>query len=147
MKKIFTIGLFLVLSLSLTSCGHIEDTNGDDDFSIQTITEERILSGSSYSMTSSKKVTINNKTTMSVKKFSGVYTLYDFDLEDDENLNFTIYSEVTKGNFKMVLTQDKKIVKNIPINTINDFSVSNKGDYKIKLVGESAAFELSFLVY
>ena len=49
MKKLFTILFILFLSLTLTSCSHIEDTNGPDDYSLVEISNDEIVSGKSYS--------------------------------------------------------------------------------------------------
>ena len=45
MKRIFALLLTLALALSLTACGSvkIEDTNGPDNFALNTITDQNIL--------------------------------------------------------------------------------------------------------
>ena len=72
MKKI-TLILFLFLILFLTGCGlgHIEDINGEDDYSLATLSEENLIKGTnSYSSFGSFTSTINNKFTQKVKKMS-----------------------------------------------------------------------------
>ena len=44
MKKILCL-LLVLLSIMLSSCSQIEDTNGPDDYSIVTFTDEDILNG------------------------------------------------------------------------------------------------------
>ena len=70
MKKI--ILLFLVLcSFCLVGCGHIEDTNGPDDYSLCELSFDNIINGvsSSTEMVSSS-IQVGNKCTVKVKKFS-----------------------------------------------------------------------------
>ena len=57
--KNFLVFVLLLTIFGLTGCSHIEDTNGEDDFSITTITDQDIINGmndlSVGSISSSKK--------------------------------------------------------------------------------------------
>ena len=83
MKKILCL-LLLFMVFGLTSCSHIEDTNGPDNYSLETFSDEDIIYGSSTSTTFMVLETysvLNGKSTgsYSVGKLSGVITV----LEDD----------------------------------------------------------------
>ena len=63
MKKFITILLASILILSLAGCKFVtyEDTNGDEDFSLQTLTEADITSNiTTYSQKMGTKTMINN---------------------------------------------------------------------------------------
>ena len=98
-KAVCLLLIALVTILSLTSCAvHIEDTNGADDFSLTTISNKDIVEKSSYSMISSKKISVNNKTTMTVGTFSGVYVLNSQWFNNDMS-SFHLESKVIFGKF------------------------------------------------
>ena len=44
MKKIFCLLLLTLVTVTMTSCSHIEDTNGEDNYSVVSFTDEDILS-------------------------------------------------------------------------------------------------------
>src|SRR5690554_4610017 len=108
MKKI----LLLTLSLLLVGCsiGQIEDTNGDEDYTIETISNEKIIRGGSSASLGSIQTTVNGNTKYKVDKFSGIKTIETFRL-NNESFNLSIMCEVEKGNFMVALTTDSEIVK------------------------------------
>lgn len=145
MRKIKVVfSLFLLLCL-LCACGlflSYEDTNGDDNYELQTITEEMIIDGSKYSSVNSFETTVNNKTKVTIKKFNGVKTLKTFNKGSYTiNLNF----EVTKGNAKLVLCDNDKIIYEFIINADNQtYIIDAESRVYLKIAGESCAFELTY---
>lgn len=68
-KLLNLILIFLILSLLLTGCeyGQIEDTNGEEDYSIQTILDDKIKEGpNTRYVINSKWSTKDNVTTMKI---------------------------------------------------------------------------------
>lgn len=127
---------------------HIEDTNGPDDFSLTTITDENIINMDMGALT---PVTIHhdiigNGLTFSSDKFTGVYELlYDnYWGKSDFWLRLT-QLEVTEGNFRMVVIHDGKIVADIEPNTENpfvDFLLEDiTGTVSVRIAGESASYK------
>lgn len=144
MKKIITIIFIIFLSFTLTSCSHIEDTNGEDDYSLQTITEEEIV-GNSYSSIKVGKFTTQNGRTIkqSVKKFSGIENIQSFKTTKGF-ISFTVSITVSSGNFMVVLVQEGKIIHKFLNNQENQkFTVpENTGKVSVIVAGESANYNL-----
>lgn len=142
MKKVRLIAVILtcaVLALSLSACvKHIVDTNGDEDFSIQTITDEKIVSGyKSYLAVGSVSTNVGNKHTLRVKKLSGVWQLGTVTV-DNGSVEIKTDMSVTKGNCRLVLVYGNEIVYDFNINGTDTYATNATGKYDIKLVGESA---------
>lgn len=142
MKKILLV--ILLFLLSGCSIGQIADTNGDDDYSIETISNDEIIDGTSSFSVGSLETSTNGVNKYKVNKFSGVKTIDTFRLN---NSIFTIEVDctVSSGNFMLALTTDKKIVKEFNINSSDSFTINNfSGTYYLKIVGESAKFNITY---
>lgn len=131
---------------------HIEDTNGAENFALQTITDEEIAKiemGSLNVTTSTNDIT--NMTKISSKKFTGVYEVLYINLlgESDFLLNITDL-KVNGGNFKMVVVHDGKIVKTITEENYEETLFEDiNGTVSLVIAGESAdfSFEMSNFDY
>lgn len=149
MKKISKLLLIGLSVLSLSSCGQIEDTNGADDYSIVTISDERIISGSSYSMmgsvSSHKTTNTYSKGTFKCSKFSGVHEINSFTTKSNQ-LKYTIDFKVESGNCVLAIISDDEIIKKVEANTDTTFTLPYSSKQKLKVVGESAKFELEYYV-
>lgn len=150
MKKILTILLSLILSLSLSSCSHINDTNGPDDYTIQTFSDEDYCTGfSSYvalGMFTSRSLTIDGvyKGTCDVKKLSGIYKLDEYKWEKSNYLNIEIEYDCSSGNSMIVLVSNGEIAQKINPNTISPIKIINsRSKYRILVVGESSSVKIS----
>lgn len=143
MKKILFVFLFTVVFL-FSSCSQIEDTNGPDDYSIQTFTEEEMLSGvgNVTSFVSGKMIFMNNYT-YTCKKYSGIETLERFKKVDSGSI--TILPEVTSGNFRVLILRDDALFCDCPINEEVTLRMP-AGNYKIIIVGESANYKLKYTI-
>ena len=152
MKKLTCLLFSILLVMSLTACGvEIEDTNGDDDYSLATITEENILKldlgGSSYS-TSGDDITTGQK--YSSKNFSGVVEIYTISLLGKSDIEIDLASIfVKKGNFKLVVVVDDEIVHEFDNEEMmQTFRLDDiSGDVSIRMAGESASFEFYIQVF
>ena len=145
MKKLFTIVFILFLSLTLTSCSHIEDTNGPDDYSLVEISNDEIVSGKSYSTSVGKLTTQTGRTIkLKISKFSGVENVQSFKTTNSD-ITFTVSIEVTQGNFKAVLVQNNKIIHEFNNNQNNQVVTVSKGtgSVAVYIAGESAKFNLT----
>ena len=83
MKKVLMILFVCLLMIVLTSCQHIEDSNGPDDYSVTTFTDEDILKGynSHISIGMFRNSSYSNgvlKGTYKVSKLSGIYKVNNF---------------------------------------------------------------------
>lgn len=154
MKKIQRMVVILfILALSLSGCGsfimdHIEDTNGADDFSLASITDEEICQSRSHIAVASITTTSGGKTEIRIGKLSGVMQP-DAPLAsvnaNGETLVWHAVSSVTAGNLRICIVRDNaEIVGDLPINDEGEVRIENapKGRYTLRIAGESAAFSL-----
>ena len=138
MKKIV---ILILLVFVLTGCNfmHIEDTNGQEDFSVVSITDKDILSKTSKCVKIGSVETYTYKEfNLKINKFSGIEEIY----KSKKMHTIDISSNVESGNFRIVLISNEKI-KDININKLNQ-QILQKGDI-IKIVGESAKFEITII--
>ena len=143
MKKIISILFVLVFVLCLSAC-HVEDTNGTDNYELETFTDEDIIKGTNISATFTYQSYINNKGKFGCSKMSGVKLIDTFHCYN-ETLKIEFTSSVTKGNFKLVVVHDG-IIDVIPINQTYIYEAKNAlGEYEVKVVGESAKFEITYV--
>ena len=147
MKRIFALLLTLALALSLTACASakIEDTNGADNFTLNTITDQNILnldlpSGGYGTKTSGL---LSKTVTHSGKDFSGVVEVLWTDMiAGDFVLDLMDYT-VTGGNFRMVVVNEDRIIADIEPGTTQILLEGVKGRVALRIAGESAAYSFS----
>ena len=148
MKKLLCAALTAVLSFTLVGCGEqYEDTNGADDFSLQTITDENIIkqdigaSGLGYSETD---IGLLKSSEYSAKNFNGVESIYLTNFIGKSDVRVYVGTmNVKSGNFKLAVVLNDEIIKEIPLDAFNeDFYFEDiKGTFQIVAAGESAAVE------
>ena len=149
MKKAISLLLTALLLCALTACGSvkIEDTNGPDDFSLNTITDQNILNRDlpSGGLAIATGGLLTKKVEHSAKDYSGVTEILSTNLIAGtfavDLMDFT----VTGGNFRMVVVNDGKIVADIAPGTDQISLDGLKGDVSLRIAGESAAFSFSLL--
>lgn len=147
MKKLICTLLAVFILLSFTGCvmSSFEDTNGEADYSLQTITEENILQGMNTSEIMSSSVTVNNKTVCKAQTMSGVVNLFEKRMVN-ETLDIVVSCQITKGNAQLVLVIDGEIIHNFALNEENQhFTLENvTGKVCLKLAGESAGYSVTY---
>lgn len=135
------VGVWLLLDAP----EHIEDTNGAENFSLQTITEEQIVTmsiGSIGGPNKSRSILTGDSIEFSADKFTGVAEiLYDnFIAPSDFQLDLTNY-EITGGNFQLVVVHNEQIVAVLEPDMFVSFRLEDITGYvSLRIVGESAAF-------
>lgn len=148
MKKILCL-LVLFMLITLTGCSHIEDSNGEDDYSIVTFSDRDIIDGRTNTTTVGTVEThsyANDKIkgTYKVSKLSGIVEIATF--ENDKNtISFEFEFTCESGNALIAVVSDGEIVKKIEANQTLNFDVeNNKEEYKILLIGESAKVSVKY---
>ena len=133
----------LLILLCFCGCGQIEDTNGAEDKSLCSLTEEEIFSGpSSYVASVQTKVQIGNRCEYAVKKLSGALTVLSIPAEGDA-MSFTYRIEVPEGNLRAVLLRDGEYVRDLTLDITGEFTLEEpEGTYELRLAGESARVEM-----
>jgi len=139
--------LFTILSFPGCTITVYEDTNGEADFSLQTLTEEDIVRGTNTVQVMTSTATVNDKTVCKAKTISGVVELWNKTLKD-EALEIVVSCEISKGNARLVLVIDDEIVHNFALNAESQhFSLDNvTGKISLKLAGESAGYRITYTV-
>ena len=145
MKKIFVI-LVLMFTLVLTSCSHIEDINGPDDYSLATYKEDELLDIRSCIqggvVTSSSNILGKLKGSYKVSKISGITEIVEY---HSSNVVITFDIEVIceSGNALVIIVSNNEIIKKIEPNQSLTFEF-NSGTYRMYLIGESAKVTIKY---
>ena len=143
MRKIITIITVLLFVFVLSACTKYEDTNGENDYTLQIITDDQIIKGSSYNVVGSFKKVINNEGKYTVKKLNGVFTIDTF---SKGSYTFNVDFKVPKGNAKLVLCNDDKIIYEFTVNEANQsYTISSSKRFHLKVAGESSSLEVNYI--
>lgn len=145
-------GIMAVVSL-LSACSflgsdleHIEDTNGLDDYTLTTITDEDIINQEMGALNVKMSTgMLNDGITFSSDKFTGVYEVFltNFFLDSDFLMNITGFY-VNGGNFKMALVNNDEIVAVIEPDMFAECQLTDlNGSFSLVIAGESADFEFT----
>lgn len=144
--KLFITSLIIVLTFTLSSCTQIKDTNGDDDYTIETLSDELLFDSiNKYVMIGSFSSHNDNKHIYKMSIISGVKELHTF----DNNKYFTIDTkvEVKSGNVKLVLVDNTNILKEFAINDIDTFTFDTSSSIvRLMLMAESANVSIEYLI-
>jgi len=150
-KKILVVVLAAVFVFSLTACGvEIADTNGPDDHSLATITEENIINKdmgcSAYSMSpgSEDEYYMEKITKFKGKEFSGVSQIYmtNYIGKSDVTIDVSTFS-IQSGNFALMTLVDGEVVHEFKAGELREtFELRDiKGTFEIVIAGETADFK------
>lgn len=146
MKKIVVLLFFSILLISLTACvSHVEDTNGEDNYTIETFSDDDIVNSKISHISFGSMISrTNGKGNAHIKKFSGVYELENFKL-DNEYLKIEVDSECFSGNFALVLIVDNQIIKIFENNSTETYEIEKaNGNFRLRMVGESANIKVEY---
>ena len=151
MKKILCLIMALGFAIMAAGCGvEIADTNGPDDYSLTTITEDNIanqdLGASSYSMSpgSDDENYMVKTTKFKGSEFSGVAQIYMTNLVGKSDIAVDVSNlTVDSGNFALYALLDGKIVHEFKIGELMEtFEMKDiKGTFEIVMAGETADFK------
>ncbi len=150
---IFAIAIvvvFIVLMCIGSPVEQIEDTNGAENFTLQTITNENIVNSDVDSTgTNTSKNKLTKTYTCSSNKFSGVEQL-DTNIFSGTGDTITIEKlEVNGGNLKVAVVENNRIVHEFNLNESDQSYTVNggAGTYNLMLAGESADFSLKYKIH
>ncbi len=143
---VVAVAIFMFMGNDLE---HIEDTNGAENFALQTITDENIINQDIGALNYKESTdSISNTTTYSSDKFTGVAEIYGTNLMAT-SMEITInHAQVTAGNFKIVLVVDDEIVHEFKLNELTQtYTLENPSGYvALRIAGESADFMLDYSI-
>lgn len=129
---------------------HIEDTNGADNYKLQTITDYNIIKLDVGALNVKESTSaITNTTTYSSDKFTGVYEIYGENIKGNRFDISINHAQVNAGNFKMVLVHNDEIVHEFKLNELmQDYTLENPDGYvALRIAGESADFMFDYMIY
>lgn len=130
---------------------HIEDTNGADDFTLQTITDDNIRTLDMGALNVSQKTGILTGDTVTYYSdcFTGVYEVFRESIITNRYEITVNHARVDAGNFKMVLCVDDEIVHEFTLNELTQtFVLENvNGTVSLRIAGESATFQFDYYVW
>ena len=131
-----------VFSFLTSDLEHIEDTNGPDDISLTTITDQDIIEHKMGSMGLRKSTNnLNNTIRFSSDKFTGVYEIMWTNIVFSTGLRIDWMDyEVNGGNFEMVVLVDGQIAAVAEPGVDHVELGAVKGDVSLVIAGESADF-------
>ena len=156
LKKLFpllaAVALIVVAVIWFTGSNleHIADTNGPDDFTLQTITDDNIRNRDIGALNVGQSTSLVSDTvTYSSKKFTGVYEVFTENIVTNRYEITVNHARVDAGNFKMVLCVDDEIVHEFTLNTLSQTFVLDhvNGTVSLRIAGESADFMFDYYVY
>ena len=140
--------LFLILLISLCfSCTKTEK-NAEKKIqstSIADLSEQEIINKNSSSKMGYFSTTLNNKSTIKVKKFSGGETLKTFN-SSKEQVQLTLSNTLSEGELRIVLCDSEKIIYEFETNKENQTYIIPASDSRVdlKVVGSKAQYTLIY---
>ena len=151
MKKVLGLIMALGFAVMAAGCGvEIADTNGPDDYSLATITEENIINqdmgASSYSMSpgSEDEEYMVKSTKFKGKEFSGVAQLYMTNYIGKSDVTVDVSNlTVNSGNFALYAVLDGEIVHEFKNGELMEtFELKDiNGTFELVIAGETADFK------
>ena len=150
--KVFAIVLVTVCGawFMVGDVKHVEDTNGPDVYTLQTITDSNIIKKDmgALNVKESRSILGGGTVTYSSERFTGVYELYTSNIIAT-SLEVTVnHARVDKGNFRIVLLLDDEIVHEFKLNELTQSVTLEdvRGTVALRIAGESANFLLDYHV-
>lgn len=129
--------------------GHIKDTNGNDNYSLQQIADSNIIKmdveALGFNQITDSFLGFNSCTS---NKFSGVAESYSTNVFLRDFKITVDYLTVLSGNFKMVLVYNDEIVHEFkPSDDVQTYTIENpEGTISLRMAGESADFVLKYSI-
>jgi len=148
------LAVFAVWMLASPKLDHIEDTNGADDYSLETITDKDIAEQAlgtkgSVSKREIRLGNISNGIEYSSKKFTGVHRVYTATIIEGSDIHVNLVDfQVKEGNFAFAIVYDGEVVgKLVPDEFASaEFimeNVENTAELEFFIAGESANFKFT----
>ena len=148
MRKLLSLILICCLCFAFVGCGtKYEDTNGEDNFELETITDENIINmdiGSSGLNYTETEVGALLSSEYSSKNFNGVERIYLTNFIGKSDIRVYIgHMNVESGNFKLVVVNNEEIIHEFALDTFGEefWFEDLTGEFAIHVVGESAEFD------
>lgn len=122
---------------------HIEDTNGPEDYTLTTITDENIIKQDMGALNVSKSTgLLNDGVTFKSDKFTGVYRVFQTNFLFNSDFRMDLLNfHVNSGNFRMCLVNNGKIIAEVEPGMTSEVLLHDlNGSFELVIAGESADF-------
>lgn len=124
---------------------HIEDTNGPDNYSLTTITDENIIKRDvgATGLNKKKGLLTGDVIEFTSKKFTGVEEIFYTNYIGKSDFYIDLYNfEVHEGNFKMAIVLNNEIVAELEPGLMVNYELNDiTGTIALRIAGESASFK------
>ncbi|MCI5745444.1 MAG: hypothetical protein MR270_04095 [Erysipelotrichaceae bacterium] len=137
------IMMILLVSCGFNNLSHIEDINGEENTTLNTLTNDDLLSNTPHALFNmSVRNSVNNKTKFSCDKFSGVSDLVEYTITKETT--FKVNAKILKGNGDIFVYQKQKRVQDINFPYDGNIIINNvTGKISFRIAGESAKLEIT----
>ena len=150
------VAVCLVMFILNPGPEHIEDTNGADNYSLQTITEQDVIEQKMGARGTVRERethldiagwSVSDGIRYSSDKLTGVYMLYNTTLMKGSDIHVTLAEfEIKEGNFAFYIVFDGEVVGQVTPDdgAYSEFLLENvekTGTLEYVIAGESASFE------
>lgn len=146
MKKL----LLLPFVLFIASCGtnnlsHIDDTNGENDYSLCSLTDKELLSNNPHALFNVSTYSTDSDGVFHFRcmTFSGVSDILKSDLKPNGEESYAVNASITSGNGAFFIFQKGKKLQTIEWS--KDQTITLEGitsQYSWRIAGESASIEI-----
>ena len=142
MKKGILLVLLIALAL-LTGCHRIvkyDDLNGDNNYELNTITDQDIIA---FKLGNLRTMSVQTQNRLTVSEFHGLYQLSKI---MKGKYTITVNFKINSGNAKLVICDDKEIVHTFGYNSGEAESYILDADhaYYLRVAGEKANIEIDY---
>ena len=143
--KILAALMILVMTMGLLGCApdQIEDSNGPEDYSLTTITDQQIIDCNMGSSSITMKTGLfDGMVEFAAEQFTGVYEIVYNDYLYAPEVWLQLYDfTVTAGNFKMCVIHEDQIVAVLEPGDLVEYRLEDAaGKVRLVIAGESATF-------
>lgn len=108
MKKSVIVLMLLLIPGLIFGLGKKSSDNSEESY-VYSLTDEEIVSGNSSTKGVVKRNSYNNKTTISISRFSGVESVISFSPKN-QSVELTISSKVDRGDLRLFLCDSESII-------------------------------------
>ena len=127
------------------SCGVFatyEDTNGEDDYTLQELTDSDLIKSTRHLSFMSVQNINGNEGVISVTTFNGVMKVAEF---KKGTYHITLSFEVSKGNAKLSICDTSSIIHTFEINNEEQvLDLTFDSTVYLKIAGEDCEFKLKY---
>lgn len=143
MKKLITVLMLLFIPGFIFGFGIKLNDNKSEDGYVYSLTDEEIVSGNSSTKGMVKRNSYNNKTTISISRFSGIDSVVSFSPKN-QSVELTLSSKVDRGDLRLFLCDSESIIYEFEVGEKNQVYTlpSQNSKCYLKAVGDKCNYSV-----